>query len=295
PLPQTLLVPFTVEDARAAGLGVERLRRSDLEAPFRGVRTLQCPQQLHVFRAALAVSRPGAFLSHIRAAIAYGVPLPSRFESRAVVDVAIAGPAHASRQRGIRSRRLTVAPHDVIDRFGLRITTPARTWCDLASVLSEEDLVAAGDFLLWRRDRQMTFAEVADAAARHRGRRFRPRLLVALPLLSDRADSRPESVIRVRVIRAGLPVPEVNPILKDDRGRFIAMPDLAFVKYRELIDYEGEVHLTAKQWAKDLKRVPRLEDNGWHSNRAGSEDLADSSELLARLERRLRAAGWTPA
>jgi len=295
PLPQALPVPFTFEQAGAAGLCRERLRRSDLEAPFRGVRTLLEPQQLDVFRCALAVSGAGAFLSRASAALMYGIPLPSRLESSATVDVAIEGTAHASRQHGLRSRRLILAPNDVIQRSGLRITSPARTWCDLASVLNEEDLVAAGDFLLWRRNPQMTFIEVADAAARHRGRRYRPRLLAALPLLSNRSDSRPETIIRVRVIRAGLPVPEVNPAIRDDRGRFIAMPDLAFVAYRELIDYEGEVHLTAKQWAKDLKRVPRLEDAGWHSNRAGSEDLADSRELLARLERRLRAAGWKPS
>jgi hypothetical protein len=120
------------------------------------------------------------------------------------------------------------------------------------------------------------------------------RLTEALPFLSDRSDSPPESAIRYRIAGAGLPTPVVNENLYDAEGRFLAKPDLAFPEYFMAVDYEGDHHRTDPvQWRKDLGRVPRLEDAGWHSTRVSAEDLRDSSELIARLIRLLRARGWT--
>jgi hypothetical protein len=209
-------------------------------------------------------------------------------DSEMEIHIGNRGSTHPTRVAGVRDHRLRIAERDIVVRDGLAVTSPARTWCDLATVLSEENLVAAGDFLLWRRAPQVTLNELMDAARRHTGRRGRPARRIALPLLSDRADSAPESILRVRIVRAGLPMPLVNEPLYDRHGRFLAMPDLVFPDQRELVEYEGSHHLTDHdQWAKDLRRVPRLEDEGWHTTRAGRSDLADSSEFLTRLTRRL--------
>jgi hypothetical protein len=48
------------------------------------------------------------------------------------------------------------------------------------------------------------------------------------------------------------------------------------------------------QWQKDLARVPRLQDAGWHHTRISAQDLRDSHEFLTRLSRQLRARGWSP-
>ncbi|MCU1513953.1 MAG: hypothetical protein JWO10_1043, partial [Microbacteriaceae bacterium] len=170
-------------------------------------------------------------------------------------------------------------------------------WCDLATVLTQADLLAAGDFILWRRRRELQVErpELAEAVTRHRARRGRPLLLETFPMLSDRADSPAESIMRLHFLRAGLPPAEVNGEVRDPEGRFIGMPDLSFPEFHVAFDYEGDVHRTdARQWAKDLKRAPRFEDAGWSYLRGGAPDLIRPSELIAMLRRRLLTGGWVP-
>jgi hypothetical protein len=189
-----------------------------------------------------------------------------------------------------------VNPGDVIVRAGVRMTSLARTWCDLGTLLNEESLVAAGDNTMWFRrgdDTRLVLADLRDAARSYSGRRGRPTIATSLPLLSDRADSRAESLVRVRMVGAGLPTPEVNLELFDSGGRFLAMPDLSYPGYALTFDYEGDHHRTeSTQWEKDIARVPRLEAAGWHHTRLSRADLRDSSEFLDRARRLLVARGW---
>jgi hypothetical protein len=192
--------------------------------------------------------------------------------------------------------RLQLLENDIVDRLGIRVTSQARTWCDLASMLAEEDLLAAGDFLIWRRrDPELRLApdDLRLAIRNFAGRRGTRALNSAEPELTDRSDSPPESKIRLRAVRYGLPTLDINPELYDGNGRFLAMPDLAFIHYRMALDYEGDHHRTeAEQWEKDISRVPRLQDAGWHHTRIAKTDLRDSTQLLARLSRLLRERGW---
>jgi hypothetical protein len=160
--------------------------------------------------------------------------------------------------------------------------------------LSDEDLLAAGDRLIWRRDPLCTLADLYRINSRMSGGRGAKRRQRVLPLVSDRADSRRESKLRWRILAAGLPTPAVNPEIYH-RGAFVGMPDLAFLEFRMAIDYEGQHHLTdPKQWHKDLARVPRFENAGWHMTRAASPDLRDSTVLLGNLRARLFERGWMP-
>jgi hypothetical protein len=81
--------------------------------------------------------------------------------------------------------------------------------------------------------------------------------------------------------------------LYDDRGRFLAMPDLSYAAFALTFDYEGDHHRTDSiQWEKDISRVPRLEDANWHHTRISKSDLRDSTEFLSRTRRLLRDRGW---
>jgi hypothetical protein len=112
-------------------------------------------------------------------------------------------------------------------------------------------------------------------------------------MLTDRADSPPESTMRVRFASAGLPTPEVNCEIFTEAGVFIAMTDLGWRKYRVAFDYEGDGHRTDRvQWAKDLKRAPRIENANWSYVRAGAPDLRDSREIIEIVKSRLRKGGW---
>lgn len=290
--------PFPVRDAVTREVRPSRLRSGDLERPFWGVRTPVGESATVEGRARGYLSRAASdhFISHVSAAMLWGIPLPLRLSNDPRLHVSVTADRRAPRSEGLVGHRLQVRPRELTTRGGIRLTTQARTWCDLAALLSEEELVSAGDYLLWwRRPEGLRLGrDELDAAVRDfSGQRGRPRLRSSLPLLSDRSDSPPESVIRVRMLRAGLPAPEVNPPLYDGNGRFLAMPDLAFARYRMAIDYEGDHHRTeAAQWEKDIARVPRLQDAGWHHTRVSKKDLRNSTELLIRLERLLRGRGW---
>ncbi|WP_129588075.1 hypothetical protein [Rathayibacter oskolensis] len=78
PLPGGLAAhAFTVAEARDSGLARNRLRRSDLSAPFHGVRAEAGPLDLRArAEALLTVLGPGSVLSHLTAARLWPLDLP---------------------------------------------------------------------------------------------------------------------------------------------------------------------------------------------------------------------------
>lgn len=222
-----------------------------------------------------------------------GIPLPKRLGTGQQLHVATRPPRRSIRAEGVVGHKLDLGPSDVVQLSEVHLTSAARTWTDLANLLTVEDLVVAGDFLLWRRNPLASIGDLRAACSRTSGKRGAAKLRIALPLLTDRSDSPPESRIRYRFLRGGLPAAIPNLDLHDDRGRFLARPDLTFVEYREVYDYEGDHHRTdAVQWEKDLARIPRLEQANWHSTRGSKRDLQNTGQLIERLGRILRSKGW---
>lgn len=300
PLPSHLAEAFRVSAGLTAGLTPGRLDGPDLSRPFWGVRSTHDPDGgVDALARAYAARMPGySLFSHITAAHLHGIPLPARFTDPFPLHVAVPSGATPADARGIQGHRLTIDARDVVSRRGLRMTSLERTLCDLAGMLDDEDLIAAGDNILWRKrisGHRASRRSLASALKRFRGRRGRGRLEALVPLLTDRADSPPESVMRLRFLRAGLPSMLVNVEILSPGGVFLAQPDFQIPQYRMAMDYEGDHHRTdKKQWRKDLARVPRLQDEGWHHTRISADDLADSSELIDRLRRVLRERGWRP-
>ncbi|WP_166877529.1 hypothetical protein [Salinibacterium sp. ZJ450] len=295
--PELRFRPFSVSEATEI-LGRNRLRGRDLAQPFWGVRA-PAPGPASVrdlARARAARLGPHMFYSHVTAAQLWGIPLPWHLEIQRTLDVAVPFGRAFPVGKGVRGHRLQIGQTDVVSLGGLAVTSLARTWCDLAAVLSDEALLAAGDFLLWRRRPywlRLTADDLTAAIERFAGRRGLPLLHAILPELTDRADSPPESFIRLRIVRSRLPAVSANPEVRDEHGKFVGMPDLAFLEFRVALDYEGDGHrVDPVQWEKDIARQTRFEDAGWRYLRAGKADLHNTPELLVKLERRLRSQGW---
>lgn len=297
-LPDSLGPQFRVSAGLAAGATPGRLEGADLDRPFWGVRaSADAPADItNLARAYLVRMTRRSFFSHQSAALLHGIPLPIALQDTLPLHVSVPSGDSPPEARDIRGHRLAIDPDDVIVRRGIPMTTLERTLCDLAAVLGDEDLLAAGDNILWRkriRGHRATARSLEAAFGRFRGRRGRGRLRTLMPTMTDRADSPPESTMRLRFIRAGLPVMLVNAEIHSASGVFLAQPDLQIRRYKMAIDYEGDHHRTdAKQWRKDLARVPRLQDAGWHHTRISADDLADSTELINRLRRLLKERGW---
>jgi hypothetical protein len=134
---------------------------------------------------------------------------------------------------------------------GIPVTAEARTWVDLADLLPMADLVAAGDSVL----RGTTTPGELELFVRDaRGRRGVVAARRVLELLDERSRSRPESHLRFRLVDAGLPTPEVNRAIHDERGQWIAEPDLHYKRARLALEYNGANHAELPQMRKDITR-----------------------------------------
>ncbi|MCS0499516.1 hypothetical protein [Protaetiibacter mangrovi] len=237
--------------------------------------------------------RPDAYFCGPTAALLWGLPLPRRLELGEPLHVGLPHGQRATRLAGTAGHHFVITASELTMLDGMPITTPARTWCDLAPYLSLEDLVAAGDRVIWRRAPLASLADVREMARVHPGRRGALTRATALPKLNDRSDARSETQLRLRFADAGLPPMVANHEVWKD-GRLIAEIDLASIRYRVGIDHEGDHHRTDQaQWRRDLRRFVELEDDSWSMIRSTADDLRDTSRLIETVEARLRRRGWT--
>ena len=283
-------------DGLRLGLSPDRMRAADLARPFWGIRVVASGtlSTLERCNAILRRMPRGAFFSHHTAALIVGMPLPLSLSERVEVHIGVAAPDRSLRSSGIVGHALRLYPADLECWHGLPVTSPARTWCDLATVLTLRQLVAAGDYLIHWRMPLVTLAELTLAVERTAGRRGHALLRRALPLLSDRSESSPESEVRVIVVTHGLPRPLVNHPIHDNQGRLIARADLYFKDYGELVEYEGDHHRTdLSQWRRDLTRTADVEAEGLHVTRVNADDLHQERALVGRIAANLRRRGWT--
>lgn len=277
PLPAPLRDrPFSTKEAAAVGVSAKRLRARDLERPYAGVRTASAPLDTRALCAAYgAKMAPHEFFSHVTAAVLHGMWLPSDLKTREELDVAVVRPARAPRDRGLIGHHLVARPRLVVTRQGFRVADCVETWCQLASVLSQRDLVIAGESLLakGRGDVERVRARLL-AGADDGNRPYNRRLAAAAGRLRCGSRSAGESELRLLLVEAGLPEPEMNAPVGDASGRFLGEADLVYRARRVVIEYEGDYHrVDKKQWRKDIVRYERMQDAGWRVIRVTADDL----------------------
>jgi len=165
-----------------------------------------------------------------------------------------------TRRTEIIAHRLQLGEQDIVLKDGLWLTSLARTWRDLAGLLSLPDLVAAGDSALRS---GATLAQFNDVMARTAGGRGARRARAALGLLDARSRSRPESHMRVAVRLAGIEDLLVNQAVYRDEGGWLAEPDLAVPEAKLALEYQGKDHAEVKRMRKDLTRAADLRGEQW--------------------------------
>ena len=100
-------------------------------------------------------------------------------------------------------------------------------------------------------------------------------------MVDPRAESGPESRVRVALVVAGLaPVPQFEVW---SSGVLLGRADLAFPEARLLVEYEGAYHFDGTQIARDDVRIARLEAAGWRVIRLSAADLRDLDGVVARI------------
>ncbi|MCC9175326.1 endonuclease domain-containing protein [Arthrobacter sp. zg-Y179] len=300
---------FTVNEARSLGLPPSRLRRNEFDAVGYGLRAQrgrECSLAEQV--RPLAPDSGRTVASHTTAAALWEMWLPRGLE---------AGPLHLTRplrygqprRSGVVGHNAALQQRDVIRSNGLLVTSPVFTWTDLASVLSLDDLVVAGDSLLRRQDAPprggdlpwpdplCQVQDLQDVLDRRAGTRGVSTALTALGLVRAGVDSAPETRLRLLVHHAGLPDPDVNQWILGSDGRAISRPDLQYRRLRIALEYEGEHHLLdPDQWHRDIERDDRLRQLGWAVLRFTKQHLRPENRAgtAEKVRDALLARGWRP-
>ncbi len=212
--------------------------------------------------ALLAALPPGTVLSGVTAAWLHGLWVAPA--SRVEVTVP-AGPRGSRlttvpQRRELVAHRAVLAADEVVEVGGIPATSVPRTWADLSAVLGLPDLVAAGDSALRC---GIGAADLADAVVRRGRRAGAARARAAVALVDRRSRSRPESHLRVALVGAGLPAPEVNVSVHDERGGWLAEPDLSYPAARLAVEYQGAEHADPGRMRRDTARHMDLRRAGW--------------------------------
>jgi very-short-patch-repair endonuclease len=273
--------PFSVREARQAGLGERRLYGGDLARPFHGVR-MRAQLDPDVLARCLAFAvhaPPEAHFSHLTAAELWGVPLPLGLASQGI-DVSVPWPRRAPEGRGVVGHAVKCRESDIAELSGLRVSSPARLWCELGSRLSLEDLVAAGDFIVRHSNPLASLGELAAAIEDFPGQRGRRNLREALPLLHERSESPQESRIRIALMRANIPGLSINAPVRGASGRTYRA-DFAFLERGLILEYQGDYHRERDQFRRDLTRTIDLQTAGFSVVLLGPDDVSSERALVA--------------
>lgn len=206
------------------------------------------------------------------------------------------------RRKGIIGHAVLAWDDEVETVDGIRISTRARTWLDLARRLSLYELVCTGDELvriprISLEDRSEPFATVDGLRSmvnRHSNLQGIVRARAALELMRVGSDSGPETLLRLAMRDAGLPEPDLQLALSPERAGS-PTADLGYRRRRLAIQYDGGHHLLPAQIFSDRRRDKAFESAGWTVLVLTKGDLADGFvDATAKIKRILRTAYLSP-
>jgi hypothetical protein len=237
----------------------------------------------HVHRAIAAQRRnPSSVIAFHSAALVHGLPL---FDPLPPEPCLIVPPGRWAGQRsGVIFRRMMCAASDV-DARNTPVTTPTRTWLDLARSHSLADALAAGDGglragLLAVGLMRRSLDEIGDA-------RGSVRAATALAHLDARRESPLESGSWAYFIEHCLPLPQLQVSLHDDQGGLLARVDFLWEEACLVGECDGRLKYTSMDVLyAEKRREDELRSLGLGVVRWGWRDLTNA-RLAMRLRRSL--------
>ena len=184
------------------------------------------------------------------------------------IEVTLPPRCSISRRVGIKIRRRRLYSNEVVVRQGFRVTSALRTVVDIASRL---DLVEGAVILDTALHKRLIRRDQIPANGR---------LRKAVALAEPATESPMETRLRLLLVLAGLPRPQVQVSLP----RVFARADLYYPESRLVIEYDGATHRNSL--AADNRRQNRLIEAGYRVLRFSASDVlgepADVVELVRR-------------
>jgi very-short-patch-repair endonuclease len=202
---------------------------------------------------------------------------------------------HVSVTEGRGPRRPGVVGHRGLDPDamrsvrGLPVVDPLTAFVQVGALLLLDGLVAVGDALCgswspWPEARERSPSDLnAHLASLGRARGVSA-LHRAMLHVRPGVESPKETELRLLLLRAGLPEPEINAKTYDSAGRYLGNPDLRYVHERVSIEYEGDEHRRdPARWRRDIRRRERFADAGWRTIRVTEADLRGSPPVSSSI------------
>lgn len=312
PLPQHLRNRvFTVFQAREAGVSRSRLECVDIDSIAWGLYAHGGQQpSVAATVAGLRLLHRGIWASHGTAAGLLGLYLPRRSATDSAIHLSRARALPPLSIRGVTGHRVLLlpgevrrfpAPTDVPPNSAVAVSSRERTWLELAGELEVRDLVAIGDQLVRRprarfegRTRPWSSPDsLAALVAAHPGFRGVARARKALAMVRIGADSPAETRLRLALIAAGLPDPELQ-IRLDPDNPYSPSADLGYRWARIAVQYDGDHHRSKDQLASDNRRDLAFTLAGWTYLKFDWTDYRDGFGRAVGLVRQSLARAGRP-
>jgi hypothetical protein len=202
------------------------------------------------------------------------------------IEVTIPGPMGSGRRAGACVRRAALESWEIVRRRGLPTMSAVRTVVDLGGRDPLIEGVVAADLFLHAE--LVTIAELCAHITEHPGAKGIPRLRRVVELAEPKSESPMESRLRMRLALAGLPPPEVQVSIYDDKGRFLGRPDLLYRLQGLAIEYDGGNH--RDRLVDDNRRQNGLISARLRMLRFTAADVFSNPELVAMQVRHALAA-----
>ena len=271
--------PFRGSAAIGAGLlTAAQLRSRAWRKIFFDVYVSAAVPDSHLLRIRAEALRlpPGAVITGRSAVHLWGADLAD-----ATDPVEVLSTVDFTRWPGVSIRSGKIGADEVTRRLAVPVCAPLRTAWELARTLPMLDAIGWIDALARRR--RLTSAQVIAHAERHRGERGSRQAMATLRLCDPRAESMPESQVRVILIDAELPVSVPQYVVRDHNGGFVARVDLAWPQWRFAVEYDGQWHGGDNRLDEDRRRSRALKAAGWDIYPVTRGDLRDIPTLVAGI------------
>jgi hypothetical protein len=221
------------------------------------------------------------------AALAFGAECPWD-EEREIIMPTSRRPTSAE----ISVRRDRLLPGEVCTRFGVRVTSPARTAFDLARRAPLVEAVAAVDSVAFRC--KLAPEHLLAVAAAHPAARGSVQVRRVAELMDGRAMSLMETRARLVFVLRGLPapIPQYEVRVTDGGRRWLDLgwPKVPEGRRKVGLEFDGPEHRTITGQNRDHLRDADLDDLGWEIVRIGAAQVLDerlADALAARIRRKI--------
>ena len=279
--------------AARSGLSRKRQRQPDVVIPSRGVRiplhgTAGVTANLRAYTALDNTST----LTHHSGGRIWALGLPPWLEADWRIHIARGRSDAKPRRLNVVGHRLTFQNGEVVMHDGVRVTSPARTWLDLASLLTVDELIAVGDSIVLAhgpdfprpKEPLASTGDLRRMIAAHPGMRGLKTARLAIDEIRVGADSPQETKMRLALARTSLGEPLLNHVIRNRRGEPSVWPDAAYPERRIALQYDGGHHSDPRQVTFDAARRQTTERLGWTEIRVFKEDLdGDKPFLLEKV------------